>query len=61
VIAGIALVAHPQPEIDRHLIIPAARGVQAPGLAYQLFQPRLHIHVDVFQIGAKQEGACFNL
>ena len=59
---GIALVPHPQPEIDCDLVISAARGVQPPGgFADQLFQARLYIHVDVFQIGAKQEGACFNL
>ena len=58
----IALIADPQAEIHRHLIIAAAGGVQPPGgFADQLFQPRLHIHVDVFQIGAKPESACFNL
>ena len=57
----ITLVAHPQPEIQRHLIIARPGRVQAAcGRADDLFQPRLHIHVDVFQIDGKSELSCFN-
>ena len=59
---GIALVAHPQPEIDGDLIIARPRRVQsACGFADDLFQPGFHIHVDVFQIGPEGETARFNL
>ena len=58
----IALVAHPEPEIHRHLIIARPGGVQAAcGGADHLFQPGFHIHVDVFQIGPEGETARFNL
>ena len=43
-------VAHPQPEIGRHLVVARARGMQPAGrLPDQLGQAALHIHVDVFQ------------
>ena len=43
-------VAHPQPEIGRHLVVARARGVQPAGrLADQLGEPALHVHVDVFE------------
>ena len=43
--------AHPQAEIGRHLIIAAARGVEASGgRADQLGQSRLGGHVDVFEV-----------
>ncbi len=43
-------VAHPQAEIGRHLVVAAARGVQPlAGLADALGQPRLDVHVDVFE------------
>ena len=52
----VALVAHPQPEIRRHLVVAASRRVQpAGGLADQLLQPRLDVHVDVLERGREGE------
>jgi len=43
-------IAHPQPEIGRHLVVARARRVQSPaGIADALDQARLDVHVDVFQ------------
>ena len=43
-------VAHPQPEIGRHLVVTRARGVQPPRRRPdQRGEPRLDVHVDVFQ------------
>ena len=55
-------VAHPEAEVDRHLVVARARGVQPPGwLADQLGQPRLDVHVDVFQaLGLEREAARLN-
>ncbi len=51
-------VAHPEPEIGRHLIVARARGVQPPGrLPDQLAKPALHVHVDVFQRPLERELA----
>ena len=51
-------VAHPQPEIGRHLVVARTRGVQPPGgLADQLGEPALHVHVDVFQRTLERELA----
>ena len=51
-------VAHPEPEIGRHLVVARARGVQPPGRrADQLGEPRLDIEVDVLVLGAEREGA----
>ena len=59
---GIALVADPEAEIDRHLIVARPRGVQAAcGFADDLFQPRLDVHVDVFEIGAEGEVSALDL
>ena len=58
----VALVAHPQPEIGRHLVVPRPPRVQPPRrLADHLFQPRLHVHVDVFQRGAELKRSSFDL
>jgi len=49
-------VADPEPEIGRHLVVARARRVQPPGrLADDLRQPRLDIHVDVFERPRKVE------
>ncbi len=54
---AIAGVAHPEAEIQRHLIVAAARRVQtARGFADQFIQSSLHIHVDVLELVA--EGEC---
>ena len=43
-------VAHPELEVGRDLVVARARGVQAPGrLADELGEPRLDVHVDVFE------------
>ena len=43
-------IAHPQTKIHRHLVVAAARGVQASaGLADPLGEPRLDVHVDVLE------------
>ena len=43
-------VAHPEPEVGRHLVVARPRGVQPPrGLADQLLEPRLYVHVDVLE------------
>ena len=55
-------VAHPEPEIGRHLIVARARGVQAPGRrADQFGEPRLDIHVDVLVLGLERKFAGFDL
>ena len=51
-------VAHPEPEIGRHLVVARARRVQPPGgVADQLLQPRLDVHVDVFERAREGEAA----
>jgi hypothetical protein len=51
-------IAHPQAEIGRHLVVAAARRVQPlAGLADALGQPRLDVHVDIFQPGVEDEVA----
>ena len=55
-------IAHPEPEVGRHLVVARAGGVQAPGrLADQAAQAGLHVHVDVFQGPAELEGPGFDL
>ena len=55
-------VAHPQPEIGRHLVVARARGVQpAGGRADQLAEPALDVHVDVFQRPLEGELAGLDL
>ena len=52
----IALVAHPKPEIDGHLIVPAARGVQALAcVPDQLGQAGLDVQVDILQLDPESE------
>ena len=59
---GIELVADPEAEIGRHLVVARARGVQAAcGFADQGLEPGLDVHVDVFQRGGKLEAARFDL
>ena len=49
-IGGIAGIAHPQAKVRRDLVIARARGMQPPGCGpYQLGQPRLDMHVNVFE------------
>jgi hypothetical protein len=55
-------VAHPKAEIGRHLVIARPCRVQASaGIADQRGQPRLHVHVDVFQGRPELEPAGLNL
>ena len=59
---GIALVANPQAEVRRHLVVAAAGGVQpARGLADHLAQAGLDIHVNVLEVGAEAESAALDL
>ena len=54
-------VPHPQPDIRRHLIVAAARGVQTlASLTDPIGQPRLDIHVNVFQRHVEGERPGFN-
>ena len=58
----VALIAHPQPEIGRHLVVARPARVQAAcGLADDLLQAGLHVHVDVLQVGAEGELARLDL
>ena len=51
-------VADPEAEIHRHLIIARAGGVQAPRVGTDDFgQPRLDIHMDVFEGAGEDEGS----
>ena len=55
-IGAFAGLAHPQPEIGRHLVVARARGVQPPrGIADQLLQPRLDVEMDVFELAPEGE------
>jgi len=59
---GVRLIAHPQAEVGRDLIVAAPRRVQTPGrLADDLFQPRLDVHVNVFERGRERELAGLDL
>ncbi len=56
------LGAHPHAEIKRHLVVARARRVQPPGRRTdQVGEPRLDIHVDVFQLAREDEVALFDL
>ena len=58
----VAPVAHPEPEVGRHLVVAAPRGVEAlGGLADQLGQARLHVHVDVLQRRGEGEALVLDL
>jgi hypothetical protein len=54
--------ARVEAQVGRHLVVPAAGGVQAtPGLADERRQPALHIHVDVFQRRVERQLAARQL
>ncbi len=54
--------AHPEAKIERHLVIARASGVQpSRGVSDQLGQPRLDVHVDVFELVAEREVAIDDL
>ena len=58
----LQLFLDPQAEIERHLVVARARGVQPPGRrADQVGQPRLDIHVDVFELAREDEVAVLDL
>ncbi len=49
-------VADPKAEIRRHLVVARPPGVQPPpGIADPLGEPRLDVHVDVFEVGREAE------
>ena len=55
-------VAHPEPEIGRHLIVARARGVQPPGgRPDQLREPALDVHMDVLERALEGELAGLDL
>ena len=55
-------VAHPQPDIERDLVVARARGVQpAAGRADQLGEPRLDVEMDVLELGRELEAAGLDL
>ena len=55
-------VAHPHLEIGGHLVVARARRMQAAGgLAHQLGQARLDVHVDVLQGALELETAVLDL
>ena len=59
---GVELVAGPQLEICRHLIVARPARVQTPcRFADDFFQARLDVHVNVFQRGRIREGAALDL
>ena len=52
------LITDPEAKIKRHLVVARTRRVQAPcGRSDQIRQPRLDIHVDVFQPAREFEGS----
>ena len=54
-------VAHPEAEIERHLIVARPRGVQTPGFRPDdLGQPRLDIHMNVLERAREREGAALD-
>ena len=55
-------VAHPQPHIERHLVVARARRVQAAaGRADQVGEPRLDVEMDVLELGRELELAALDL
>ena len=51
-------LAHPQPEVRRHLVVARTGGVKpARRLANQFGKPRFDVHVDVFELGGEDEAA----
>ena len=55
-------VAHPEPEVGRHLVVARARGVQPPGRRPdQLGEPALDVHVDVLERALEVELAGLDL
>ena len=50
------LALRPEAEIDRHLVVARAGGVQPSGRRPdQLGKPRFHVHVDVLELGREDE------
>ncbi len=59
---AVDLVAHPQPHIERHLVVARARGVQTPARrADQLGESRLDVEMDVLELGRELERAALDL
>ncbi len=54
----VAGPAHPQPEIQRHLVVARARRMQTPGRrSDELRKAGLHIHVNVFEFLPEGKGS----
>ena len=61
-VESIERVAHPELEVGHHLVVARARGVElATGLADQIGQARLDVHVDVLERRLKGESAALDL
>ena len=61
-VGAIERVAHPKAQVGRDLVVARARGVQlAAGIADQLGEPRLDVHMDVLERGAERELARLDL
>ena len=59
---GVDRVAHPEPEIGRHLIVARARRVQPPGgRADQILQAAFDVHMHVFKLALELEFAALDL
>ena len=59
---GVGLVAHPHPEVERHLVVARpARMQPSGGGADQHFQTGFDIHMDVLQSGRKLECPALDL
>ncbi|MND46487.1 hypothetical protein D3C80_373620 [compost metagenome] len=53
---------HPQAEIERHLVVARAGGVQAAGCrADERCEPRFDVHMNIFELARKLEAAGFDL
>ena len=59
---SLQLFLHPEAEVERDLVVARAGGVQpAGGRTDQRRQPRLDVHVDVFELAREFEIAAFDL
>ena len=59
---AVARLPHPEPKVERHLVVARARRMQPPRrLADQLTQPGLHVHVDVLELLPVGEGPGLDL
>ena len=61
-LGALQLLLDPKPEIECDLVVARAGSMQAPGRrADQYRQPRLDVHMDVFELAGEFEIATFDL